>query len=64
MAHAENPFTKAMRWPGLQMQRLTTRQPSDEQCEVAIVSMNAALHGLPEGEKTPEGWIILHKEAI
>lgn len=63
VAHAENPLTKALRWPGLQMQRLTTRQPSDEQCEVAIASMNAALHGLPEGEVTPEGWVILHKEA-
>ena len=60
VAHAENPLTKALRWPGLQMQRLTTRQPSDEQCEVAIASMNAALHGLPEGEVTPEGWVILH----
>ena len=62
LAHAENPLTRALRWPGLQMQRLTTRQPSDAQCEVAIASMNAALHGLPEGEKTEEGWIVLHKE--
>lgn len=60
LAHAENPLTRALRWPGLQMQRLTTRQPSDTQLEVAIASMNAALHGLPEGETTPEGWVILH----
>ncbi len=59
LAHAETPLTRALRWPGLQMQRLTTRQPSDEQCQVAIASMNAALHGLPEGETTPEGWVIL-----
>ena len=63
LAHAETPLSRALRWPGLQMQRLTTRQPSDEQCEVAIASMNAALHGLPEGEKTPEGWVILHPAA-
>jgi len=25
--------------------------------------MNAALHGLPEGETTPEGWVLLPKEA-
>ena len=61
LAHAENPLTRALRWPGLQMQRLTTRQPSDSQLEVAIVSMNAALHGLPEGERTEEGWVLLHK---
>ena len=60
LAHAENPVTRALRWPGLQMQRLTTRQPSDDQCEVAIASMNAALNGLPDGEVTPEGWVILH----
>ena len=62
VAHAETPLTRALRWPGLQMQRLTTREPSDSQLEVAIASMNAALHGLPEGEKTEEGWIVLHKE--
>ena len=63
LAHAENPVTCALRWPGLQMQRLTTRQPSDSQLEVAIASMNAALHGLPEGETTEEGWVILRAAA-
>lgn len=63
LAHAETPLTRALRWPGMQLQRLTTRKPTDEMCEVAIVAMNAALHGLPEGEETPEGWIILAKEA-
>lgn len=62
LAHHEGPVVRALRWPGLQMQRLTTRQPSDAQCEVAIASMNAALHGLPEGERTEEGWVILRKE--
>ena len=61
LAHAETPLTRALRWPGLQMQRLTTRQPTDQQLEVAIASMNAALHGLPEGdETTEEGWVIVH----
>ena len=62
LAHSETPLTRALRWPGLQMQRLTTRQPSESQLEVAIASMNAALHGLPEGEVTEEGWVILHPE--
>ncbi len=61
LAHAENPLTRALRWPGMQMQRLTTRQPTDQQLEVAIASMNAALHGLPDGdETTEEGWVIVH----
>ena len=59
LAHSDGPLVRALRWPGMQMQRLTTRQPTDEMCEVAIVSMNAALNGLPEGETTPEGWVIL-----
>ncbi len=63
LAHADGPVVRALRWPGMQMQRLTTRQPTDEMCEVAIAAMNAALHGLPEGEVTPEGWVILHREA-
>ena len=62
LAHSEGPVVRFLRWPGLQMQRLTTKQPTDEMIEVAIVSMNAALHGLPEGEKTEEGWIVLSKE--
>lgn len=62
LAHADTPLVRALRWPGLQMQRLTTKAPTDDMCEVAIVSMNAALHGLPEGETTEEGWVILRQE--
>ena len=28
------------------------------------MSMNAALHGLPDGEKTEEGWVVLHQADI
>ena len=63
LAHSETKVCRILRWPGLQLQRLTTRQPTNEMCEVAIASMNAALNGLPEGQKTPEGWVILPKAA-
>ncbi len=63
LAHSETKVCRMLRWPGLQLQRLTTKPPTDEMCEVAIASMNAALNGLPEGEKTPEGWVILPKAA-
>ena len=63
LAHSETKVCRMLRWPGLQLQRLTTRQPTNEMCEVAIASMNAALNGLPEGQKTPEGWVILPKAA-
>lgn len=60
LAHSEGALAKALRWPGMQMQRLTTKQPTDEMLEVAIVSMNVALHGLPKGcETTPEGYTVI-----
>ena len=60
LAHKDNWFTRAARWPGLQMQRLTTKEPDAKMLEVAIVSMNVALHGLPRNAPlTEEGWAIL-----
>ncbi len=60
LAHSNSAFAHIARWPGLQMQRLTTRQPDAKMLEVAIVSMNVALHGLPKNAPlTPEGWAIL-----
>ncbi len=38
----------ALLWPGLQLQRLTTREPTDEQIETALVALKAAV-------QTPEG---------
>jgi len=59
LARANTPLTRALRWPGMQLQRLTTRPPTDEMLEVSIAALNAALHGLPEGEQTPEGYVLL-----
>ena len=60
LAHRDNWFTRAARWPGLQLQRLTTKQPDLKMLEVAIVSMNVALHGMPKNAPlTEEGWAIL-----
>ena len=39
----ENPLIKGLMQPGLWLQRLTTREPSDDQIEVAIRSLNEAL---------------------
>lgn len=61
LAHAENKFARALRWPGLQLQRLTTREPTLEMLEVAIASMQSALDVLPEGEKTAEGYTLIKK---
>ena len=60
LAHSESRLARILRWPGMQMQRLTTRPPTNEMLEVAIVSMNVALHGLPKGcETTPEGYTVI-----
>lgn len=61
LAHSDNALSRILRWPGLQMQRLTTKQPDDKMLECAIVSMNLVLNGgLPEkAPRTPEGWVLL-----
>lgn len=38
-----NPVLKFISWPGLMVQNLTTREPDDDQLEVALVSMKRAL---------------------
>lgn len=62
LAKKDNAISRALRWPGMQLQRLTTRPPDDGMCEVAICSLKAALYGLPEGEVSREGWVIVRKE--
>ncbi len=37
------PFVKALTWPGMQFQRLTTREPDLEMCAVAIASLEKVL---------------------
>ena len=46
LAHAgEHVIVRALRWPGLMLQHLTTREPDDAMLEVAIASMKAAKAG-------------------
>lgn len=42
-AHQGWRLARALTWPGLLLQQLTTRQPDDQQIEVAITAMEAAL---------------------
>ena len=41
--HQENPLVRILVWPGLQMQKLTTREPTDDQVEVAMASLKKVL---------------------
>ena len=61
LAHSNSKSACALRVPGMQMQRLTTREPEEAMLECAIVSVNVVLNGFPEGTpKTPEGWGVFH----
>ena len=58
LAHSDSRIACILRWPGMQMQRLTTREPDEKMLECAIVSVNVVLHGFPEGcKKTSEAGV-------
>ena len=59
LAHSDSKAACILRWPGMQMQRLTTREPDASMLECAIVSVNVVLNGIPDHcKKTPEGWAV------
>lgn len=41
--HSESPVVKVLLWPGLQLQRMTTREPDDEMVEVAVAAMRLVI---------------------
>ncbi len=51
--HRKNQLVKVLLYPGLLVQMITTKQPTDDMIEVAIVSMEQAL--LADGEQDPAG---------
>jgi len=50
--HLRNPFVRALSFPGLAMQRITTKEPDDAIIEVGIEALKAAL-GRPFEAKIP-----------
>jgi uncharacterized protein YqhQ len=48
-----NPVVKALVWPGLQLQKLTTREPTDDMVEVAMASLKQVLAKEDEARITP-----------
>lgn len=49
--HRDVPAMKLLLYPGLLMQRLTTREPTDDQIEVALVALKEALAMEREGDQ-------------
>jgi len=48
-----NPVVKALVWPGLQLQKLTTREPTDDMVEVAMASLKQVLAKEDEARIAP-----------
>ena len=60
--HRANPIVKAVMAPGILVQMITTKRPSDDQIEVAIVSMEQALEA--DGEEIPAGSELPERERL
>jgi uncharacterized protein YqhQ len=53
--HKDGAFSRIMLWPGLLLQRLTTREPSEDQVEVALAALGEVLRVEAGGEPNPFG---------
>ena len=57
--HRANPVVRVIMWPGILVQMITTKQPTDDMIEVAVVSMEEALRA--DGEPVPSGGLDLER---
>ena len=60
--HRGNPFVRVVMWPGILVQMITTKQPTDDMIEVAIVAVEEALRA--DGEPLPEGGLDLARDPL
>jgi uncharacterized protein YqhQ len=51
--HQDSGLVRMLVWPGLQMQKLTTREPSDDMVEIAMASLKKVLSMEKEAEIEP-----------
>jgi uncharacterized protein YqhQ len=51
--HSESRLVKVLLWPGMQLQRLTTREPDDGMIEVAVAALNAVARRETRGPGAP-----------
>lgn len=52
--HCDSAWLRPLLWPGLAMQLLTTKQPTDDQLEIALVSLRAVMWREKVGEAVPD----------
>jgi uncharacterized protein YqhQ len=60
--HRGNAVVRVIMWPGILVQKITTRQPTDDMIEIAIVSMEEALRA--DGETLPAGSATLARDPL
>jgi uncharacterized protein YqhQ len=60
--HRSNPIVRVIMWPGILVQMITTKPPTEDMIEVAIVSMEEALKA--DGEALPDGSAMLPRDAL
>src|SRR4051794_13127769 len=60
--HRSNPVVKVILYPGLLVQMITTKEPTDDMIEVAIVSMEQALEA--DGAEIPSGSSAFEQRAL
>ena len=60
--HRGNPIVRVILWPGILVQMITTKQPTEDMIEVAIVSMEQALKA--DGEELPADSAILDRDPM
>jgi uncharacterized protein YqhQ len=60
--HRSNPIVKVVMWPGILVQMITTKQPTDDMIEVAIVAMEETLRA--DGEQVPAGGLDLPRDPM
>jgi uncharacterized protein YqhQ len=60
--HRSNPVVKVIMWPGILVQKITTKQPTDDMIEIAIVSLEEAIKA--DGDPVPEGGLDLAREPM
>lgn len=63
LAHAgDSLLVRALRWPGMKLQLLTTREPDEKMLEVAIASMKAAKAGADHYADELDPGVYLYRE--
>jgi uncharacterized protein YqhQ len=54
-SHSANPFVKVLLWPGLMLQKMTTRPPDDGMVEIAVMALRPVVEREETGEIIPSG---------